>query len=55
MRQGNGQIMNNETFDEKYEIVQKKIGVASLSDEELLIIACREISRTYTFDEKNYQ
>ncbi len=43
------------TFEQKCAVVQRKIGVASLSDEDLLIIACREIARTYTLDEKNYQ
>jgi hypothetical protein len=34
--------------------VEEKIGKTMLTDEDLLMLACREISKTYTRDEKNY-
>jgi hypothetical protein len=34
--------------------VEEKIGKTLLIDEDFLLLACSEISKTYTRDEKNY-
>jgi hypothetical protein len=48
--------LNNDTDSLKLAAaaVEKKIGQTMLSDEDLFILACREIARTYTRDEKDY-
>jgi len=44
----------NTTIDEEYRKSMAKSGKQPLSDMDLLIITCEEISRTFTFQEKGY-
>jgi hypothetical protein len=37
------------------ETVQRVMGKRALTDEEILVLACEEISRTYTRVEKDYK
>jgi hypothetical protein len=42
------------SLEEAVAAVTDKIGTTVLSEEELLVLAARELARTYTFDEKGY-
>lgn len=46
--------MENEKLHEKIDLIKNKMGKEILSEEELLILAAFEISKTYTRDEKQY-
>ncbi len=49
------QITSAESFTEELKKVQKKIGKEKLSDNELFILTCDKILRSYTFEEKGYK
>jgi hypothetical protein len=42
-------------FCAKVKSAQQKKGASLLSDEELLLLACDALSRTFTYDEKDYR
>jgi hypothetical protein len=47
-------MIEQDDFLRTIEAIQKKIGTTLLSDNDLLMLACYEISKSYTRDEKNY-
>jgi hypothetical protein len=51
--------LHNDTRDPEFlreiDKVKSTIGKSPLSDDELIFLACEEISRTYTHEEKKYQ
>jgi hypothetical protein len=42
-------------FRQRVADTEKKNGAVMLADEDLLLLACREIAKTYTRDEKDYK
>jgi hypothetical protein len=42
-------------FLESVDVVTRKMGKKPLEDDDLVLLACEEISRTVTHEEKNYQ
>jgi hypothetical protein len=44
----------SETLQQAAENVKEKIGTRPLSDDEILVLACEEIARTYSREEKGY-
>jgi hypothetical protein len=48
------QINDSDDFKKALASAEGKIGKTLLTDEDLLALACREIAKTYTRDEKNY-
>jgi hypothetical protein len=51
----NGDEPRNPEFLKTVDRVKLAAGRTLLSDEQLLVLTCEEISRTYTHEEKNYQ
>jgi len=47
-------MIHQENFLQTIEAIEKKIGTTLLSDSDLLMLACYEISKSYTRDEKDY-
>jgi hypothetical protein len=47
-------MIDQDDFLRTIETIEKKIGITLLSDNDLLVLACNEISKTYTRDEKDY-
>ena len=45
---------DTDDFAKKSACVEEKIGKVLLTDDDLIVLACREIAKTYTRDEKNY-
>ncbi len=43
-----------ETFRQAIKKVKEKLGVQLLSDDDILMLACEEIARTYGREEKGY-
>jgi hypothetical protein len=43
-----------ETLSQALAKVKAKTGASALSDDDVLIIACAEIARSYTYEEKGY-
>jgi hypothetical protein len=43
-----------ETLADAVAKISKKAGTDMLTDEEILVFACAEIARTYTYEEKGY-
>ena len=58
-----GQIMKNEIkeiestelFTKELKAVQKKVGKEMLTDNDLFMLTCEKLLRTYTFEEKGYK
>ena len=48
------EIESEESFVEKLKVVKKKIGKELLTDDDLFIMMCEKILRSYTFEEKGY-
>ena len=46
--------MDTNTIEEKIKAIQSRMGKETLNDEEILIMAAYELSKTYTREEKNY-
>lgn len=44
-----------ETLAQATERVQKTVGKRRLTDDEVVLLACAELARTYTRDEKGYR
>jgi hypothetical protein len=42
-------------FLKAVDIITRKMGKKLLSDDDIILLACEEISRTVTHEEKNYQ
>jgi hypothetical protein len=42
-------------FLESVDVVTRKMGKKPLDDDDLILLACEEISRTVTHEEKNYR
>ncbi len=49
------EITSAESFKENCKKVKRKIGKEPLTDDDLFILLCKKIMRTYTFEEKGYQ
>jgi uncharacterized protein YpuA (DUF1002 family) len=49
-----GSVDDSDDFRKTVAQVENKIGKTLLTDEDVIVLACREIARTYTLDEKNY-
>jgi uncharacterized membrane-anchored protein YjiN (DUF445 family) len=49
------EIESEESFAEKLKEVKKKVGKELLTDDDLFIMICEKILRTYTFEEKGYK
>lgn len=49
------EIESVESFSKKLHVVQKKIGKEILSDNDIFILTCEKLMRTYTFEEKGYK
>ena len=47
-------MTDHDDFHRTIETIEKKIGKTLLSEEDLLMLACREIATSYTRDEKDY-
>jgi hypothetical protein len=47
-------MSETEDFQKTLARAREKTGKALLTDDDLLVLACREIAKTYTRDEKNY-
>jgi hypothetical protein len=45
---------SSETLRQAVEKVKEKLGVQPLSGDEILLLACEEIARTYGREEKGY-
>ena len=43
------------SFSEAVEATKQRIGRTRLSDEEILLLCAGELSRTFTYDEKDYR
>jgi hypothetical protein len=43
-----------ETSDQAVEKVKKRLGSSPLTDDDILVLACDEIARTYSREEKGY-
>jgi hypothetical protein len=48
------QINDTDDFQKALASAEGKMGKTLLTDEDVLVLACREIAKTYTRDEKNY-
>ena len=48
------QMNDTDDFANALTRVEGKMGKDLLTDDDLIVLACREIARTYTRDEKNY-
>jgi hypothetical protein len=46
--------MSDETLQQAVEKVKEKLGARPLTDEDILVLACAEIARTYSREEKGY-
>lgn len=49
------EIQSAEEFAGKLKAVKRKMGKELLSDDDLFVLACEKIARTYTYEEKGYQ
>jgi len=49
------EIESAESFTEKLKAVKKKVGKELLNDDDLFIMMCEKIMRSYTFEEKGYK
>jgi hypothetical protein len=45
---------NEDTLAEAVAKIREKAGTVVLTDEEILVFACAEVARTYTYEEKGY-
>jgi hypothetical protein len=43
-----------DTLRQASEMAKEKIGVRQLTDDDILVLACAEIARTYSREEKGY-
>lgn len=43
-----------ESLQQAFEKVKEKIGVRQLTDDDILVLACAEIARSYSREEKGY-
>jgi hypothetical protein len=48
-------IDHQSDLDQKYQDVLDKLGKKPLSDDEIALLACREITSSYSRDEKDYR
>jgi hypothetical protein len=55
MPEKNESIDNLNDFNKNMKSIEEKTGKILLSDDDLLMLACREIAKTYTRDEKDYK
>jgi hypothetical protein len=46
---------SKKSFSEKLQQIIKKMGKEPLSEDELIMLACREIASSYSRDEKDYR
>jgi hypothetical protein len=46
--------MSDETMQQAIDKVKEKLGTTLLSDDDILVLACAEIARTYSREEKGY-
>ncbi len=49
------EITSVEAFTEELKKVQKKIGREKLTENELFILTCEKILRSFTYEEKGYK
>jgi hypothetical protein len=43
-----------ETLIDAVKVITAKTGLVLLTDDDILLLACAEIARTYTYEEKGY-
>lgn len=49
------EIESTESFTKELKDIQKKVGKKMLTDDDLFILTCEKLLRTYTFEEKGYK
>lgn len=49
------EIESAESFTKELNAIQNKVGKEMLSDNDLFILTCEKLLRTYTFEEKGYK
>lgn len=49
------EIESTESFTEELKTARKKVGKKMLSDNDLFLLTCEKLLRTYTFEEKGYR
>ena len=49
------EIESTESFTKELKAIQNKIGKEQLTDNDLFVLTCEKLLRTYTFEEKGYK
>ena len=49
------EIESAESFTKELKAIQSKVGKEMLTDNELFVLTCEKLLRTYTFEEKGYK